>query len=430
MPTIRVCIDRIINIGVGPELDIGERKRTRLLNLFVLSGQVLNLMFAIVNLIEGHLLNAALLVMYILGSIIFFLINSYHHWQTARAILSLVTTTSLSIHAILFQNGNEYYLLANIIVVSIVVKKRWLLILLSLSNMIAFLCIRYLDTEAYAYDPMPPSRVYINIGFSFVLLLLTLLYYKQEHLNYETKLEDSKKKLEEQNMQLEEENTTKQKLFSIIAHDLRSPIGQLRNSLDLVNRQLISQEEFLKFTEHISQQVKQLQGGLDNLLKWSTSQLEGIEVNPDKVDFRHVMTQVLSLLQAEIENKQLLVNISSSGGPIWADPDHLLLVLRNLLSNAIKYSYKGGTIHIKHTTSHHEVIIAVADEGDGIDKVTRDILFSPANIISRRGTLNEKGTGLGLKLCKEFVEKNNGRIWIEDNEPRGVVFYVSFPATL
>ncbi len=420
----------IINIGVSPNLDIGERKRTRLLNVLVFAGQVINALFVTLNLFEGHYLNAGLLSLYILGSSLFFIINAYKYQQTARAILCLVSTISLSLHAILFRNGNEYYLLVNMILVSIVMKNRWLIILLSVSNMIAFLCIRYFDTTAYVYDPMPASRVYVNIFVAFITLLLALVYYKQEHLNYERELEGSKQELEKKNSELEEANTTKQKLFSIIAHDLRSPIGQLTNSLDLINRQLITQEEFLRFTEHIALQVKQLQGGLDNLLKWSTSQLEGIEINPEKVDFQKVLAQVLSLLQAEIENKEIKVNISSSGGPIWADPNHLLLVLRNLLSNAIKYSYKGGLISIRHSTSNHEVLIAIADEGDGMDKTTKEALFSPANIISRRGTLNEKGTGLGLKLCKEFVEKNNGRIWIEDNQPKGAIFIVSFPATI
>ena len=101
-----------------------------------------------------------------------------------------------------------------------------------------------------------------------------------------------------------------------------------------------------------------------------------------------------------------------------------------MLSNAIKYSYKKQTIDIHHNTRNHEVMISIADQGDGMDKLLRDHVFSSANIISKRGTLNEKGTGLGLKLCKEFVEKNRGGIWAEENQPKGTIFFVSFPATI
>lgn len=423
-------IRNILDFGNHATLDPIELKKIRVLNLCVLLGMLHNLIFIPINLYEEHYWNVGLLVLNFSGGLIFLLINYYRYIQTARIILNILTTASICVSAIKFQNGNEYFLIVNLVIINIIFKKPLLISILSGITIFCFVFIRITDTSIWMYEAFPKSRTTINMINSLILAFLGLLYYRYEQIFYEKELQDSQLKLEKKNAKLEESNTTKEKLFSIISHDLRSPIAQLRNTLDLVNRQLLTPEEFTKLTEHVSIQVKQLQGGLDNLLKWSNSQLKGIGANPEKVDFKSMIALVLSMMEAELENKEIKVNVQSEGGPIWADPDHLQLVLRNLLSNAIKYSYKNHPIDIHHYTRNHEVMISIADQGDGMDKLLRDHVFSSANIISKRGTLNEKGTGLGLKLCKEFVEKNRGRIWVEENQPKGTIFFVSFPATI
>ncbi len=424
------AIKNLLDIGIHARLDPIELKKTRVLNLCVLLGLLSNVIFIPINIYEGHYWNVGLLLLNTIGILVFLLINYYQYIQTARLILNVLSTISICISAIKFQNGNEYFLITNLIVISIIFKRPLLIMVMSVITIFCFVFIRIIDTSIWMYEAFPAYRVNINIANALILAFLGLLYYRYEQILYEKELQDSQLKLEKKNAELEESNTTKEKLFSIIAHDLRSPIAQLRNTLDLVNKQLLTPEEFNKLTEHVSIQVKQLQGGLDNLLKWSNSQLEGIEAKPEKVDFKQMIGLVLSMMEAELENKEIRVNVQSEGGPIWADPDHLQLVLRNLLSNAIKYSYKNHSIDIHHYTRNHEVMISIADQGDGMDKLLRDHVFSSANIISKRGTLNEKGTGLGLKLCKEFVEKNRGRIWAEENQPKGTIFFVSFPATI
>lgn len=424
------AIKNILNVGIHATLDPIELKKTRVLNLCVLLGMFHNLVFIPINLYEEHFWNVGLLILNFTGGLVFLLVNYYSYIQLARVILNVLSTASLCLSAIKFQNGNEYFLIANLVIINIIFKKPLLISILSGLTIFCFVFIRMTDTSIWMYEAFPQYRVNINMTSALILAFLGLLYYRYEQIFYEKELQDSQLKLEKKNAELEESNTTKEKLFSIIAHDLRSPIAQLRNTLDLVNKQLLTPDEFTKLTEHVSIQVKQLQGGLDNLLKWSNSQLQGIEAKPEKVDFKSMIELVLSMMEAELENKEIKVNVQSEGGPIWADPDHLQLVLRNLLSNAIKYSYKNHAIDIHHYTRNHEVIISIADQGDGMDKLLRDHVFSSANIISKRGTMNEKGTGLGLKLCKEFVEKNSGRIWAEENEPKGTIFFVSFPATI
>lgn len=424
------AIRSILDIGIHATLDPIELKKTRVLNLCVALGMLHNLVFIPINIYERHYWNVGLLILNTTGGLIFLLINYYKYIQTARLILNILSTASLCLSAIKFQNGNEYFLIANLVIINIIFKRPLLIIILSALTIFCFVFIRITDTSIWMIEAFPEYRVNINMTSALILAFLGLLYYRYEQIFYEKELQDSQLRIEKKNAELEESNTTKEKLFSIIAHDLRSPIAQLRNTLDLVNRQMLTTEEFNKLTEHIALQVKQLQGGLDNLLKWSNSQLEGIEAHPQKIDFKQIIDQVLSLMEAELENKEISVNIQSEGGPIWVDPDHLQLVLRNLISNAIKYSYRKSSIDLKHYTRNHEVIISIADKGDGMDKTLREHVFSSANIISKRGTMNEKGTGLGLKLCKEFVEKNNGRIWAEENLPKGTIFFVSFPATI
>lgn len=430
MNKLLALIHRFANIGVHNGLDPVERKKTRVLNFVVLLAQIHNFIFIFINLYERHYYNVVLLSLNMTGGLLFLVINYYRYVQTARIILSILSTISICLSAILFQNGNEYYLITNLVIISIIFRKQSTIIALSTLTIGCFILIRTIDTTPWMYEQFPSSRIPINMTSALLLSFLGLLYYRNEQFFFEKELQESQLKLKKKNSELEESNTTKEKLFSIIAHDLRSPIAQLRNTLDLLNKQLLSPEEFNKLVEHISLNIKQLQGGLDNLLKWSNSQLQGIEVNAQKVDFNKIITQIISMMQAEIENKSIQLIIQSEGGPIWADPDHLRLLFRNLLSNAVKYSYKKGIITIHHYTRNHEVMVSIADEGDGMDKSFRDQLFSAANIISKRGTLNEKGTGLGLKLCKEFVEKNSGRIWVEENNPSGSIFFVSFPATI
>lgn len=423
-------IDKIVNIGVHPGLDPIERKKSRVLNFMVILGQLHSIFFIVLNFFEGHYWNVGLLSLNVIGGVVFLVINYYSFQQTARVILSILSTASLCLSSIKFQNGNEYYLITNLVGISLILKRTSSIIWLSVLTMACFIFIRFTDTTPWMLEQLPHSRIVINMTSAIILAFLGLMYYRNEQVFYEQELQQSHLTLEKKNSELEESNTTKEKLFSIIAHDLRSPIAQLKSTLDLVNQQLLTPEEFNKLVQHISLHVKQLQGGLDNLLQWSNSQLDGIDVQQQKVDFATSIDQVVSLMQAEFENKQIQLNIQSEGGLIWVDPNHLQLVLRNLLSNAVKYSYKNGMLNIRHYTLNHEVIISVADEGQGMDKNTRDALFSAVNIISRRGTLNEKGTGLGLKLCKEFVEKNNGRIWVEAGALKGTVFFVSFPATI
>lgn len=427
---LRSLFQQAVNIGVQPGFEPGEVKRTRVLNLMVIVGQLLNVVFIFINLFEAHYLNAAILFANIVCGVIFLVTNYYHYTQAARILLTILSTFGLSITAILFQNGNEYYLIANSIIIAVILRHSLAIILISLLNFAIFIAIRYFDLSDFVYDALPAGRIYYNMSAALLLCMLVMLYYRQETRFYERELENSQRRLQLNNQELEESNTTKEKIFSIIAHDLRSPIAQLHNTLDLLQKGMIDPKQFHEFIEHIGSQVKQLRVSMDNLLQWSNSQLEGIEANPRKVILAPILEQIEALMRIEIEQKQIRVHKQLDATAVWVDADHLLLLLRNLLSNAIKYSFKGGAIHISAKQWQHQVIITIADQGCGMDEATLQSLFSSANLVSRQGTMNEKGTGLGLKLVKEFVEKNQGRVWAEHNQPQGAVFNIALPSSI
>ncbi|MDE3253661.1 MAG: HAMP domain-containing histidine kinase, partial [Bacteroidota bacterium] len=235
--------------------------------------------------------------------------------------------------------------------------------------------------------------------------------------------------IEEKNKELKKTNETKQKLFSIIAHDLRSPISQLKGSLDLVNQSYLSPEEFGKITKKLSVEVDLLHSTLDNLLRWSISQFQGIVASPEKIMLTDAIEkQAAQFFRPALEAKNLTLHLELGNYAVWADPDHLNLVMRNLLSNAIKYSYQDGWIRVMARKEGSEIILEIRDEGIGMQPSLQNSLFETENMISNTGTSNEKGTGLGLKLCKEFIEINRGRIWVESELDKGTRIFFSLPA--
>ena len=295
------------------------------------------------------------------------------------------------------------------------------LITISIFNSALFIGIKiFLETNHTYFAPVSFGRVIFNIVWTLSSMMLALLFFKHEQISYQ-------EQIEEKNKELQKMNDTKEKLFSIISHDLRSPIAQLKNSLDLVNREYMSPETFQQISVKLSSEVDRLHSTLDNLLRWSISQLQGIKASPERISLASLLEQKLMVFQQVAEQKSIKLILEDVNRYVWADPDHLLLVLRNLISNAIKYSYHDGEVLIRSYSKNQQVIIEVIDNGMGMSEEVKAAIFQHDNIMSSTGTANEKGTGLGLKLCKEFIEKNNGQIWIENGEQKGITFCISLP---
>lgn len=232
------------------------------------------------------------------------------------------------------------------------------------------------------------------------------------------------------NEELVELNATKDRLFSIIAHDLKGPIGNLQQLLEIADYDLShgdksNVEEILRLLKNTAKTSFVL---LENLLAWSRSQLNAVTVRPDFFNLTDAVEEAVNLMAAAINAKK--ITLEKDYQPInmaYADKSMIDTVMRNLLSNAIKFTPKNGMIKIRVNENENETLLKITDTGVGIHPHRLEKLFVFSENQSTKGTAGEKGTGLGLVLSREFILKNQGRIWVESEVDKGSTFFFALP---
>jgi signal transduction histidine kinase len=248
---------------------------------------------------------------------------------------------------------------------------------------------------------------------------------EKERLENEVQLRTNE--IKKQNIQLEEVNNVKDKLFSVVSHDIKGPLSSLHLALTLAKSGALSSEEFQELSAGLEIRLAQTSEFIDNLLQWAKLQMKGETFEPDRLDLLVLAQESVRLLDPECFQKKITLKNNLQGTlNAYADLNMMRSVLRNLLTNAIKFTRPNGTITISAYRLDAKIVISVSDTGVGIPPINRDRLFTLTSITTE-GTHQEKGTGLGLLLCKEFVEKNGGRIWFETEEGKGTTFYFSLP---
>jgi len=274
------------------------------------------------------------------------------------------------------------------------------------------------------------NYVYATLVILLVLSFITILVRRNEKIqkNLNKELNLKKFELEESESDLKEINGTKDKLFSIIGHDLRGPIGAFQGLLQLLKNDEISQKEFMEFVPKLRKDIDHISFTLNNLLSWGQTQMNGSVTKPSIVSLESLVTDNINLL-SEIADAKSITMISqlSENTLAWSDTDQIDIVIRNLMSNALKFTPKNGLVTVTALEKNSNWEICIHDTGVGIDQETQDKLFAKNANITTYGTDNEKGTGLGLSLCKEMVEKNNGTIWVESVLRKGTCFYFTVP---
>lgn len=231
-------------------------------------------------------------------------------------------------------------------------------------------------------------------------------------------------------LKLNELNTTKDKFFSIIAHDLKSPFNTIVGFSELLLNELNAKnykksEEFANIIMKSSESAMNL---LQNLMEWALSQSGRMGFKPQNFEINTLINDLIHLYKNTAEQKSISIEKSQQADIfIYADKEMISTVLRNLISNAIKFTNHNGKIMIQALKEENELKIFVKDSGIGIsgDKIKK--LFKLNENYISRGTNNEKGTGLGLIICKEFIEKHKGKIWVESTENQGSNFYFTIP---
>jgi PAS domain S-box-containing protein len=230
-----------------------------------------------------------------------------------------------------------------------------------------------------------------------------------------------------QSDQLSAMNKLKDRLFSIISHDLRGPLINLNEVIKMLNAGMITEDEFKLFIPKLSKNIGYTTGLLENLLFWSRSQLQGEIIKPVYFDLKLVADNAIALFENMIKEKDIITeNLLDSNTLVYADMDMIQLIVRNLISNAVKFSKHGGSIKITSYKEGKDSVICFCDSGVGISEENQRKLFEQETFTTR-GTDNEEGTGLGLLLCKDFIEKNGGKIWVESEIGVGSKFCLQIP---
>ena len=243
-------------------------------------------------------------------------------------------------------------------------------------------------------------------------------------------LKAAKSEIEKQNNELRELNTIKDKIFSIVAHDLRSPITGLQNLLTLHKYdKSLSEKQLKEYFDRLSDNVVGISDLLKNLLYWAQSQLKGELGNAlEKTEVEPFIYETTQLLKETANTKKIQFNVAieDPGSKVIVDPEVLRFLLRNLLTNALKYSHPEGRIAIKVATQDKKVSVSIIDEGMGMTEEIRTSLFTQM-VDSQAGTSEERGTGLGLMLCQELIEKSSGTIGVQSEPGKGSTFWFVLP---
>lgn len=273
---------------------------------------------------------------------------------------------------------------------------------------------------------------YVNAALLILLIfvVVTILVHRNQKIQKKlnTELKAKQEILEKREKELNESNETKNKLFSIIGHDLRGPIGALQELLKLFGEGEVKKNEFLDFIPKLREDIDHIFFTLNNLLSWGRTQMNGSVTQPVVVDLESLIKENVNLLSEVAKKKSIkIVNHIEENTMIWSDTNQIDIVIRNLISNALKFTPMNGMVTIDAVNMEDCWQISVKDTGVGMDKITLGKLFDKSSNVSTYGTNNEKGTGLGLSLCKEMVEKNKGQIWVESSISTGSSFYFTLP---
>lgn len=242
-------------------------------------------------------------------------------------------------------------------------------------------------------------------------------------------IETQKEEISRQKENLGTLNRTKDQLFSVISHDLRSPFAAMVQSMDMMRSEGLTTEEKDMILESFYQQISHVTIMVNNLLAWANSQLSGFKSSPQVVDMACIADEVLMVSATNLRNKNIALRHHHTGEkPVFADPDHLRIILQNLVGNAIKFTRVGGCIDIFYNAGDQYQSIHIRDTGVGMSAEKVGKLFTTTGRdISARGTNNETGAGIGLMLVNQFVNSNNGKITVTSQPGQGSEFVVSLP---
>lgn len=404
--------ERLVFSGVTADMSYYESRRIMINNIAGLAGGTCAMFFFFSNLINGYILLCGLdLVAIVSGwSMPFFMKKGWNKYPPVIAILAFSSVCTLS--SFFYHNFTEYFLLLFMGVCFVIYNNIFIAISLGLLNAGLFIFLQL--------NKRPPLILEVSEGNKAAVLIICLSIIICFLVIFKAIYRQYIEKIESQNAEMQRLNNYRERVMTVVSHDIRSPIANLSAVLTLLKQGVLSKEDFQFLSDQLLNQVNSLDSSITSLLLWSKNQLRNPQPKPVDFNIVDVIKEVTSFLEFQSDAKQIQIELSTPNDlQVWADRDQVEIILRNLLSNAIKFSYPNTRIvlTVAHTDEHVE--ISVRDYGKGIPQGQLIQIFAPDELISTLGTNNEKGIGLGLKLSRDFAKTNGGDLQLESYEGEG-----------
>lgn len=436
---LQSILHTIKNIGVTPGMSQYEKSRLGIfnsLNFFqLISGFVVPLLglFNAGKIPLGGWLVACMPPL--VSSLVLFLNNKNKYNEALIVYFTLypVFTCFSYINGINF--GIELsFILYGILAVFFIRDIGYMFFSISFSMISYFILSVVLTKYRYQLEDINFIGYLFNQALALIYIFYGLYLIKKENADYQASmmvnnsiLQQNNYEIQKQAEELDQLNSLKNKLFSVISHDLKAPMYALRNLFDDMQKQDMPAEEIKELIPDVKNDLNYTVSLMDNLLQWAKSQMQAHTVNAGPINVKQTIDDVLHILYLQAEAKKIHIeNRAIDGFNAWGDSDMISLVLRNLISNAIKFSPSGGQIHIGTFEQDSVTEIYVKDAGKGISQEEMKKIASQ-DFYTSNGTAQEQGTGLGLMLCKEFLAKNNGHLRIQSEIGKGSIFSFTLP---
>ena len=411
------------HLGIDPQMTYMEIKRVHMVNLIAITCVPSMFLFSGVNFYEGRYFLAMINGANALFCLSVLFLQYYKQQELAKVILLGVSFCFFYFGALFYGNAGENFLLCIIIVCMLLYDSRVVQWSVGILVIAGILSIKLFPEELLLTDHVPRSRILINTFGSLVFIVIAVHFFKNIIYN-------NMMLIEEQRQKLQVLNQDKERIFSIVAHDIRSPLATLEGMVFLLQQQVLDGAVSEEYIMQLQRQIAKQKEVLDDILSWSSRSMRGAAQFSASTSVAEVVQSLLNVFQSACEKKgiKLLIDIDQFF-QVFVDRDHLMIIMRNMVSNAIKFSHKNGIIKISASQDMGYGFIHVKDQGIGMEKGQAEDLF---HTIQRRsvGTGKEPGAGLGLLLCSELIKHNNGIVRVDSVRGQGSQFSVGFPLSL
>lgn len=428
-----------MDIGITTGMDDYEKRKLRIFNQLNFFQLLTGILIPILGLVQNHRLPPLIWLVASIPAFVSLLVlwlNARHRIYLARIAYFVLYPFATSI--VYFSGINLgvelSFILYGILSVFFLQEIDQMLFSLGLSMVSYFVLAVICKNYTYQLSTANILFYLFNQVLAIAFIFYGLFLIKRENTGYQHSILQQKEAiaaserlLQRQTEELTELNAVKNKLFSIIAHDLKSPIYALRNLFRNMQEQDLPAEEIKEMVPEVVSELTYTSSLMENLLLWARSQMQADAVKPQPIDISGEIKEVAALLQLQAKAKQIrLILQTDENCCVFADKDMVNLVLRNLLSNAIKYTPDKGVITLSAQKAAMGVEVMVKDTGKGMDSTTIEMI-SQNNYYTTKGTAGESGTGLGLMLCKEFLSRNRSALHIESEPDKGSTLSFTLP---